>query len=119
ESRRVETHHTTDEIAQMVARVCVVTDVGDTLRVEHFPTNCQNAFPNMLRNPGIKPVSDDKVEPSKSLGTCLTEIHRVEGDIPQTDLLHPGLPRSDRTPRQVQTDELTSGQLASHSDEVA
>ena len=33
ETLRMETHHSADEIAQMVSRVSVVTDVCDTLRV--------------------------------------------------------------------------------------
>ena len=81
ETRRVETHHAADQIAQMVSRVGVIADVCDTLRIEHFPTNCQNALSNRVRNPGVQTVGDDEVESSKSLETCLTDVHRMQADI--------------------------------------
>jgi len=61
----------------------------------------------------------DEVESSKLLGTCRTEVHRVQADVPQAQLCHEGLTGSDRPPRQVKTDKLALRQLESHSDDVA
>src|ERR1700722_9190056 len=85
-TRGMKMHHPADEIAQMVSRVGVVTDVGDALRVKHFSTNCQNTFPHRVCDPGIQTMGNNKIESPKSLRTRLTDVHRMVGDIPQFEV---------------------------------
>src|SRR5438132_339357 len=106
EASRMEAHHAANEITQVVPWVGVVADISYALRVQHFPTNSQNALPSRLRNPGVQAVGDDKVESPKSLGTCFAKIHRMQTEIPQAQLSDENLARSDRTPRQVKTHKL-------------
>ena len=64
-------------------------------------------------------MGNDKVEPSKSLGAGLAEVHRMKRDVSQAERFGKRLPGSDRTSRQVKTDKLAGRQLESHSDEIS
>src|ERR1700722_7687686 len=103
----------------MVSRVGVVTNVGDTLRVEHFLANCQNAFPDRLRNPGIETVGDNIIKSPESLRTSLADVHRMECYVLQPEVFKIRLSGSDRTACQIQPNKLAGRQLEGHSKEIA
>src|SRR5206468_2239509 len=102
----------------MVTRIGVVTDVCDPLRVQHLPADSQDAFSDGSRHPGVKAVGDNVIEAPESAGSGITNVHRVQTDISQTQLRHGRLAGGKGTLGQIKPDEFAVRQMERHRNKV-
>ena len=63
-------------------------------------------------------MGNDEVKSPESLDGCVTDIHEMQTDIPQTQGRHARLARGDRTLRKIKTDKLAFRELEGHAQEV-